>query len=162
MPSRRLQAAALTLTALGLAPGAAHVMEMPVKLGYSPELYAAVTSTLYAGFGFVGGTVQVAAVAAVGWLAFRARRLPARWMAAASAAALLASLLLWGATVAPVNAAWAQLSGASATEFAAEYDRLRLRWEYGHLAAFIAWLSGWLGLVATVTGLTAADAAPDL
>jgi hypothetical protein len=34
----------LVLVALGLAPGAAHIMEMPVKLMYAPELYTAVTS----------------------------------------------------------------------------------------------------------------------
>ena len=44
----------LILAALGLAPGAAHVLEMPVKMTYTPELYAAVTSTLYAWFGSVG------------------------------------------------------------------------------------------------------------
>ena len=54
MPSRLLQVIALTLAALGLAPGAAHLLELPVKLAYPPALYAQVTSTLYALFGPVG------------------------------------------------------------------------------------------------------------
>ena len=141
-------AIALTLTALGLAPGAAHVMELPVKIGYPAALYAEVTSTLYAWYGIAGGIVQVSAAVTVAALAYRARRSPAGGLAAASAASLVISLLLWGALVAPVNAAWAELSRADVAGFAAAYERLRPRWELGHVAAFIAWFTGWLGLVA--------------
>ena len=151
MPSRALQATAPTLTALGLAPGAAHLMELPVKLGYSPAMYADVTSTLYAWFGLAGGTVQVVATLSVAILAFRSRELPHSGLAWASAAALLASLLLWALVVAPVNSAWADSVGSGPEEFAAAYARMRSRWEYGHVAAFIAWLTGWFGLVAALT-----------
>jgi hypothetical protein len=148
--SRSLRLVALTLTALGLAPGAAHVLELPVKLAYPPALYAEVTSTLYAWFGAVGGTVQVAAFVAVAALAYRARRSDAGPLVLASAAALLASLLLWGFLVAPVNAAWADTAG-SGPEWVAAYERLRSRWEFGHVAAFIAWLTGWFGLAGALT-----------
>jgi hypothetical protein len=142
---------ALTLAALGLAPGAAHVMELPVKLAYPPALYAAITSTLYAWYGIAGGAVQVAAVLSVAALAVRARRLPSGPLVVASAAGLLASLLVWGAIVAPVNAAWSEVAGAEPETFIAAYERLRPRWEFGHLAAFIAWLAGWLALVAAAS-----------
>lgn len=148
MPSRFLQVVALTLTALGLAPGAAHLLELPVKLAWPPALYAQVTSTLYALFGPAGGAVQMAAMAAVAVLAFRARHLPQGRLLAASAAALLASLLLWACLVAPVNAEWGNSADLSREEVAAAYARLRGRWEYGHVAAFIAWLAGWLGMAA--------------
>ena len=152
MRFRSLLGFALTLTALGLAPGAAHLMELPVKLDYAPQMYASVTSTLYAWFGIIGGSVQVAAVVAVGILAFANRRTPRlRGMMAASAAALLMSLVLWGLLVFPVNSEWAEISASNSAEIAAAYDRLRSRWEFGHVAAFIAWLTGWVGLVATVT-----------
>lgn len=151
MPRRNLLLA-LTLTALGLAPGAAHVMELPVKLDYPPQLYATVTSTLYQWYGIAGGTVQVAAALTVTALALRVRRLRGARLVGASAAALVASLLLWGAIVAPVNAAWAGITGASPDAFAAAYVRLRARWEYGHLAASVAWLTGWLALAAAATG----------
>jgi hypothetical protein len=151
MPPRALCAIALTLTALGLAPGAAHLMELPVKLGYSPAMYADVTSTLYAWFGPVGGSVQIAAALAVAILAFRSRRLPPARLMAASAAALSTSLLLWALLVSPVNSAWMGNVSSNSTELAAAYARLRARWEYGHVAAFIAWLAGWVGLVAAVT-----------
>lgn len=151
MPSRALRVVALTLTALGLAPGAAHLMELPVKLAWPPQMYADVTSTLYAWFGLAGGAVQVAAALSVAILAFRTRHLPPSRLLWSSAAALLASLLLWALVVAPVNSAWADSAGSGPAEFAAAYERLRSRWEYGHVAAFIAWLTGWFGLVAALT-----------
>lgn len=144
-------ALALTLVALGLAPGAAHVMELPVKLGYSAQFYADVTSTLYVWFGIAGGTVQFAAALTVAALAFRARHSARAGLCAATAASLLVSLLLWGFLVAPVNSAWGSLSPDDPAAFAASYARLRSRWEFGHLAAFIAWLTGWFGLVAVAT-----------
>lgn len=143
-------ALALTLVALGLVPGAAHLLELPVKLGYPPALYVQVTGTLYRWYGIVGGTVQVAAALAVTLLAVRARHLPSAGYTAASAAALVVSLLLWGGLVAPVNAAWAQALRTGG-EAVVVYEQFRLRWEYGHLAAFIAWLTGWLGLVIGIT-----------
>lgn len=148
MLSRTLLATALTLTALGLAPGAAHLMELPVKLAYPPAMYAGVTSTLYVWFGFVGGSIQVAAALAVAMLAFRERRRSRGALLAVTAVALVVSLLLWGLVVAPVNSAWADVAGSG--EFIAAYERLRSRWEFGHVAAFLAWFTGWLGLVGAV------------
>ena len=62
MQTRTHFALALTLTALGLAPGAAHLMELPVKLGYPAAFYAEVTSTLYAWYGVAGGSVRAQCV----------------------------------------------------------------------------------------------------
>lgn len=131
-------------------------MELPIKLAYSPARYADVTSTLYGWFGVVGGALQVTAALVVAALAYRLRRSSVAPMAIASTAALWVSLALWGALVAPVNAAWAEVSPAD-TGFAAAYAALRDRWEYGHVAAFIAWLTGWFGLVAIVTRLAAGE-----
>jgi hypothetical protein len=154
MAARAHAALALTLTALGLAPGAAHLMELPVKLGYPAELYAQVTSTLYAWYGIAGGTVQVAAALVAAAWAVRLRHSRGSGLAAAAAVALFISLALWGALVAPVNGVWADVPRANAAEFAAAYERLRPRWEFGHVAAFIAWFTGWCGLVAATTGRT--------
>jgi len=125
MDMRTHVAIALTLTALGIAPGAAHLLQLPVKLGYSAELYAQVTSTLYAFYGIAGGAVQVAAVLSVAALAIRLRRSNVLGLAIASAVALGISLALWGALVAPVNSTWAEVPRSSALEFAAVYERLR-------------------------------------
>jgi hypothetical protein len=132
-------------------------MELPVKLRYSPELYTAVTSTLYAWYGIAGGAVQVGAALVVAFLAVRLRHSRSAGLALATAAAFIVSLLLWGALVSPVNSAWAEVSRTSPAELAAAYVRLRSRWEFGHLAAFIAWLTGWIGLVALASGQPVAD-----
>jgi hypothetical protein len=137
---------ALTLAALGLTPGAAHVLELPVKLSYSPELYSQVTSTLYALFGSVGAGVQLGALAAVAALAYSSRRLPEFIYVLLGAVCLAVSLLLWAATVAPVNAEWAQAINATPDDISTIYAKLRNRWEYGHVAAFLAWLTGYCAL----------------
>lgn len=160
MPLRMHVALTLTLAALGPAPGAAHLLEMPVKLAYPVEFYAAVTSTLYAWYGIAGGTVQVAAAISAATLAVRGRRAAVGGTLAAAAAALVISLLLWGALVAPVNARWAEVEGRDIVVVAAAYGELRRAWEFGHLAAFIAWLTGWLGLAVAAPGLTAVYASP--
>lgn len=144
-------ATCLTLTALGLAPGAAHIMELPVKVQYASAFYAQVTSTLYTWYGAVGGAVQVLAAITAIALAIRLRRSPPAGLAAAAAAALVISLALWGALVAPVNLSWASAPRDDPVAFAAAYEDLRWRWEYGHVSAFVAWLAGWFGLVAVAT-----------
>ena len=150
MISRAHQITTLTLTALGLAPGASHLMQLPVKMGYTAEMYTAITSTLYSWYGLVGGAIQVGAFISVAMLAVRARRLPGGGLAAASAGALLASLLLWGFVVGPVNASWAGAADLSPEQFAQAYDGLRARWEYGHVTGFAIHFLGFCALVISV------------
>jgi hypothetical protein len=140
----------LVLAALGLAPGAAHVLEMPVKLGYTPELYAAVTSTLYAYFGFAGAFFQVGALLSAIVLTYRSRRLQGFWLSLIGAVLLGLSLGVWGAAVAPVNAEWANIINTASEPLPSAYARLRLRWEYGHAAAFAAWFAGFCFLQMSV------------
>lgn len=143
MRHRALHFVTLVLAALGLAPGAAHLLEMPVKLSYAPELYAAVTSTLYALFGSVGAALQVAAVVSAVALAYVSRELPGFRVAVAGALLLAVSLVVWGALVAPVNADWAEATRSGSPSLPSLYAQLRTRWEYGHAAAFAAWLAGY-------------------
>lgn len=131
------------LAALGLGPGLAHLLEMPVKLGYAPELYATVTSTLYAFFGSAGALFQLGALASALALAYASRKHPGFRLAMAGASLLACSLILWGILVAPVNAQWAQAIHDGSQSLPALYAQLRPRWEYGHVAAFVAWLAGY-------------------
>jgi len=140
----------LLLAALGLAPGAAHLMEMPVKLAYSPELYAAVTSTLYALFGSVGALFQVGALVSAIVLVYVERKSARSRLSMWGALALAASLVIWAATVAPVNAEWANVLRDAPASAPDAYARLRPRWEYGHAAAFAAWLIGYCLLLLSV------------
>jgi hypothetical protein len=132
----------LVLTALGLAPGAAHVLEMPVKLGYAPELYAAVTSSLYLFFGWVGGPLQVAALVGACLLSWFSRGTGAFRFTLIGTMCLALSLAIWAAVVAPVNADWAEAVRGTPESIPGAYSALRSRWEYGHAAAFIAWFIG--------------------
>jgi hypothetical protein len=91
-----LQFLSLLLAALGLAPGAAHLLEMPVKLGYMPEQYFTVTSTLYGLFGSVGAVIQFGALAVAGLLAFRSRVSSATRLPVAAAVLFGLSLVAWG------------------------------------------------------------------
>jgi hypothetical protein len=150
----------LLLAALGLVMGGAHLLELPVKMLYEPALYMRVTSTLYRYYGLVGGPVQVLAFLTAAGLAWRVRGRPAFRATLAGALGLALSLLLWYLLVQPVNAAWADALRAGPAEAVRAYARLRSRWEYGHLAAFVAWVAGFVLLLrGALRGAGAPDAA---
>ncbi|MCE8032207.1 DUF1772 domain-containing protein [Billgrantia tianxiuensis] len=132
----------LLITALGLVMGGAHVLELPIRMQYDPEFYMRVTSTLYPYFGFVGGPIQVVAILAAGVLTWMVREHVAFRTTLAGTACLGLSLGLWFLLVQPVNAAWAEALQASPADAVQAYAQLRSRWEYGHVAAFIAWCLG--------------------
>jgi hypothetical protein len=164
MSQRALRFFALLLVGLGLAPGAAHLLEMPVKLGYTPEQYFAVTSTLYALFGAAGAVVQVAAFLLTGVLAFVSRRASGVRLVVAAAMLLGLSLVAWAALVAPVNARWGEAIQAGSPSLPQLYADLRLRWELGHVVAFVLWLVGyccllWFALGGPTSAVRRKDAA---
>lgn len=132
----------LLLAALGLTLGAAHVLELPPKMRYDAEMYTAVTSTLYQLFGSVGAAVQIGSLFAGIVLTFMVRRRPAFRLTLLGTFGLVLSLSLWAVLVAPVNAEWLQIMQAAPESAPAAYLRLRTRWEYGHVVAFVAWLIG--------------------
>jgi len=147
MNLRALRFVSLLLAALGLGPGVAHLLEMPVKLNYTPEQYFAVTSTLYMFFGSAGAVVQVGALVVTGVLAFACRGRPAVRSVVAAALLLGLSLIAWGALVAPVNAEWREAIDAGSNSLPKLYHELRLRWEYGHVVAFALWFAGYCSLL---------------
>ena len=118
----------LLLAALGLTPGAAHVLELPAKLAYSPELYAAVTSSLYGLFGTLGAVIQLGALLAAAALCYQSRQRTSFRLTLWGTLALGASLLLWAAIVAPVNAQWLQVIHSHSEPLPEAYARLRNRW----------------------------------
>jgi hypothetical protein len=137
----------LILVALGLIMGGAHALELPIRMAYEPQFYMQVTSTLYRYFGLVGGPLQVLAFLASVALAWQLRGRPAFRSTALGSLCLGLSLLLWYLLVQPVNGAWAEALGAGTAEAVQAYAQLRSRWEYGHVAAFVAWLLGFSLLV---------------
>jgi hypothetical protein len=146
MSLRALTFISLLLAALGLGPGITHLLEMPVKLGYSPQRYFEVTSTLYAWFGTVGAVVQVSAVVVAGTLAYACRGRPGFGSVVLGGSLLAASIVAWAILVAPVNAAWSESIESASESLPAVYAHHRLRWEYGHVVAFVSWLAGYCAL----------------
>ena len=137
----------VTLVALGLSLGVAHTLELPVKMTYDGALYMAVTSTLYRLYGSVGAIFQMGALLAVALLCWFVRgRRGFRWTVAALIA-LIVSLGLWAALVQPVNVQWGHVLQSDPSAAPAAYLRLRAQWEYGHVAACLAWLAGFACIV---------------
>jgi hypothetical protein len=137
-------------TALGLSLGVAHTLELPPKMGYDADLYMRVTSTLYRMYGYAGAVLQVGSVVAVAVRAWLVRGSRAFRPTLAALVALVVSLGLWAAIVQPVNAEWGRVLQSEPSAAPAAYLRLRARWEYGHVAACVAWLAGSACLVHSV------------
>lgn len=140
----------LLLAALGLSPGAAHVLELLPKMQYDGATYFAVTSTLYRLFGSIGAIIQVGALVSAIVLTFVVRRRPAFRLTLAGTLGLALSIVLWAVIVAPVNEEWLRLIESAPGSVVEGYLQLRSRWEYGHVAAFTAWLVGFGLLLASV------------
>ncbi|BBA35548.1 uncharacterized protein sS8_3611 [Methylocaldum marinum] len=85
----------LLLTALGLVMGGAHVLELPARMQYEPQLYLRVTSTLYRFFGLVGGPLQVLALLFSIGLVWFIRARAAFRSTLVGTLSLALSLLLW-------------------------------------------------------------------
>lgn len=141
----------LVLAALAMTMESAHVLEMPQKLGYDEQLYAAVNTTLYRYFAIVGALYTVGSIVAAFVLAFavRARRRSFRWTLA-GALCLLLAFGVWIAVVAPVNGEVADALQSAPASVPALWIQLRERWEWGHAAGFVLQLAGFCALVVSV------------
>lgn len=130
----------------------AHVLEMPQKMAYSAELYAAVNTTLYRYFAIVGGTYQVAGIVSA-WILtalLKRRRLSFTW-ALTSAALLLLSFISWLVLVEPVNLRVGAALASAPETVPSLWQALQNRWEYGHATGFVLHLLGFCALARSVT-----------
>jgi len=159
MSLRAWRFATLLLAALALTMESAHVLELPQKMHYAAELYAAVNTTLYRYFAIVGGVYQIGSILAAAVLAFlvRKRRSAFEWTLA-GALCLLLTFGVWVAVVAPVNAQVAEALRSAPESVPAVWMALRNRWEYGHAAGFAVQLLGVCALILSVVLETPEDA----
>jgi hypothetical protein len=141
----------LLLAALALTMESAHVLELPQKMQYDAQLYAAVNTTLYRYFAMVGGVYQIGSIVAAAGLVFlvRTQRPAFRWTLA-GALCLLLAFGLWLAVVAPVNSKVAEALRSAPESVPTVWMRLRTRWEYGHAAGFVMQLVGFCALLLSV------------
>src|SRR5262245_52432325 len=66
----------IVLAALALTMESAHMLELPQKMQYDAQMYAAVNTTLYRYFAIVGGVYQVGSIVMAAVLTFLVRK---RW-----------------------------------------------------------------------------------
>jgi hypothetical protein len=140
--------ATLLLASLALTMTSAHVLELPQKLEYEPELYATVNTTLYRYFAIVGGAYTVSAIVAAAGLAYlvRGRGKVFRWTLA-GAACLVLAFISWLVLVQPVNREIARAWRAAPESVPGLWTHLRWRWEIGHLVGFVIQLLGYGALL---------------
>ncbi len=154
MPFRRLRFIVLLLAALTLTMEAAHVLELPQKMRYGPELYSAVNSTMYRYFALVGGPLTVLTLLSGAGLVIALRHQPGfRWTLAGVLAYFLA-FGIWLAVVQPVNRIVAAAFTSDPGSLPQLWTTFRARWEYGHTAGFVFELLGLACLLWSVLART--------
>ncbi len=134
--TRTLQFVAIVLTALGLVPGGAHLLEMTKKMSLDRDQYMTVQQ-IYRGWAFLG-IIVIAAILANSLAAFvmRRQRVPTAY-AAGGAILLCLGLSVFFIWTFPVNQATSNW-----TVVPTDWQALRAQWEYSHAAnAFLTFLA---------------------
>jgi hypothetical protein len=118
-------------TAMTMSAVVAHLMELPAKMRYEPELYVRLHRTLYPNFGRAAGPAEAFAVVATGGLAWwsRGRRPDAFPLTAAAAGCLAAAHGIFWSVVQPVNV---EMLRWRLDDTPRDWKHWRDRWEYGH------------------------------
>jgi hypothetical protein len=135
---------ALLFTALALAPAAAHLLELPNKIGLSREEYL-VVQQIYRGWQLLGIVVFGALLSTLG-LAMVVRKRRREFVPAFVAFLCIAGtqLVFWTFTY-PAN-----VETKFWTELPAHWDALRRQWEYSHAAAAVLNLLALLSAIVSV------------
>jgi hypothetical protein len=121
-----LRFASVLLTAIAMAGGFAHLLELPNKIGLSREDYLTVQQ-IYRGWALLGIAV-VGALVSTTVLAVRVRRTPTEFYLTLAAALCIAlSLLVFFVLTFPANR-----RTANWTVLPENWQDLRRRWEYSH------------------------------
>lgn len=150
---------ALVLSALALTMTSAHVLELPQKLQYDAELYAAVNTTLYRYFAIVGGAYTLASIVSAVVLAWLVRgRHPAFEWTVLGAVLVTAAFVSWLAIVQPVNVQIGRARLFAPDSVPVIWWELRPRWEYGHVTGFVLQLAGFCALVISTVVETTKEA----
>ena len=146
----------IVLAALALTMESAHMLELPQKMQYDAQMYAAVNTTLYRYFAIVGGVYQVSSIVMAAVLTFLVRkRRPSFGWTLTGACGLLLAFGIWLAVVAPVNSQVSEALRSAPESVPTVWIRLCHQWEYGHVAGFIVQLVGLCALVLSVLVETA-------
>ena len=153
MSLRAWRFVALLLAALSLTMESAHVLELPQKLQYTPEMYSAVNTSLYRYFAIVGAFYQLGSMLAAALLVYLVRkRQPSFAWTLAGTVCLFLAFGVWLAVVAPVNGEIAEALRTAPASVPQLWSEVRMlaRWEGGHAAGFVLQLLGLAALLWSV------------
>jgi len=154
-----LQALSMMLVVLALVPALAHALELPGKMRLAKNVYFAVQPIYYPGFTIAGMSEPIAIVATGGLLVLTPRASTAFWLTLGALLGMIGMHAIYWLFTHPVNSFWlrGEKLGSAGTGFfslgpssdAADWRRLRDRWEYSHVARAAL---GFVSLVALVIG----------
>ncbi|MBI1357281.1 MAG: DUF1772 domain-containing protein [Acidobacteria bacterium] len=133
---------ALIAVSLYLAPSVAHVLEMPNKVGLDRAQYFTVQQ-IYSGWAMLGIVLNTALIATLAlgiWLRKRLRR-PAAWAFASFGCLVAGQVIFWVFTF-PANRATSNW-----TQVPANWEALRMQWEYSHASGALLNLAAMATLV---------------
>jgi hypothetical protein len=135
---------AILATLLSLAPGLAHLFEMPSKLAMARDAYFTV-QRIYAGWQLFG-IVLLAQFVTLVMLTWRSMReyYVFRPVLAALVLMILAQILFWLFTF-PAN-----VRTANWTQMSADWEDLRRVWEYSHALGALCQLGGFCFLISAL------------
>lgn len=135
----------ILFVALTLAPSAAHLLELPNKIGLPADAYLTVQQ-IYRGWAFLGIVIFAALLTtAAHVIVLRLRN--QRWLlAAAGLACLVAGHAIFWAFTFPANQATANW-----TTLPANWTELRAKWEYSHAAGALLNFSAFVALLWAAT-----------
>ena len=128
MGLRTAQFLAIVLTALALVPAGAHLFELPNKIGLAQDAYFVVQS-IYRGWALFGIVLFGALAANLALTLMVRHRRGAFWLALLAFLLVAATLLVFFTWTYPANQATSNW-----TEAPADWQELRLQWEYAHAA----------------------------
>lgn len=153
--SRRIRIAqflALLFTALALAPAIAHTLELPNKIGLDRDAYFTVQQ-IYRGWALLGVVVAGALLSTLALTVLvRRDRRAFGWALLATLCVAGTQVVFWTAT-APTNAATRNW-----THVPANWEALRLQWEYSHATSAVLNLLALICVIASVLAMLRACA----
>ncbi|MGH9422056.1 MAG: DUF1772 domain-containing protein, partial [Thermoanaerobaculia bacterium] len=145
-----LQIVTTVLVAIAMAPALAHAMEYPGKMRLSRDAYLTVQPIYYPGFTVAGGAAEVGGlIASIILTILTPRGTVGFWLTFAAALGMIGMQIVFWIYTQPANRFWLQSvklgnlgkgffaagpTGQSGTDnSAADWRRLRDRWEYSHI-----------------------------
>jgi hypothetical protein len=158
------QVLTLVLVAVAVTMTLAHALELPGKLRLSREAYLQVQPIYYPGFTIGGAVGEFGGIVALAILALIAPSGPVFWLTLGALAAMLIMHALYWVLTHPVNSFWLKdvkpqgaggrffgfdpLGRASGT--GGDWEKLRDRWEYSHVARAVLAVLGFVLLASAV------------